>query len=125
MGSTSNRYTHRISMFKFPKELKRRKLWIQRLNQGRTVTTDFVPSVRFKLCLKHFEDSQFLISPKLAKEVGYRNFRLRLKADAVLTLLETLSQKEIGHKPKDRHSAMAISKKKIKHDASNSFNCFS
>ena len=117
--------THRMSMFKFPKELKRRKLWIQRLNRGRTVTTDFVPSVHSKLCLKHFEDSQFLISPKFAKEVGYKNFRLRLKPDAVPTLFETPGRKEIGHKPKDRHSAMTISKKKIKHEVSNSFNCFS
>lgn len=90
--------THRISMFKFPKELKRRKLWIQRLNRGRTVTEDFVPSVHSKLCLKHFEDSQFLISPKLVKEVGYRNIRLRLKPDAVPTLFETPSRNKIGHK---------------------------
>ena len=79
----------------------------------------------FQIVFEHFEDSHFLISPKFAKEVGYKNFRLRLKPDAVPTLFETPGRKEIGHKPKDRHSAMTISKKKIKHEVSNSFNCFS
>ena len=69
---------NRISMFLFPKDLKRKKIWIQRLNMGRTATTNIIPKSHSKFCFKHFDDNQFLISPKLAEAVGYKNFRFRL-----------------------------------------------
>ena len=79
---------HRISMFLFPKDLERKKIWIQLLNRGGTATTNFVPTSHSKICFKHFDDNQFLISPKIAQAVGYKNFRLRLKSDAVPTVFD-------------------------------------
>ena len=87
-GCNMDSSIHRISMFLFPKDLKRRKIRIQRLNRGRTATTNFIPKSHSKICFKHLDESQFLISPKLAEVVGYKNFRLRLKSDAVPTVFD-------------------------------------
>ena len=79
---------YRISMFLFPKDLKRRKIRIQCLNREWTTTTNFIPKSHLKICFKYFDDNQFLISPKLEEAVGYKNFRLRLKSDALPTVFD-------------------------------------
>ena len=103
----------RISMFLFPKDLKRRKIRIQRLNGGRTATTNFIPKSHLKICFKHFDDNQFLISLKLAQAVGYKNFRLRLKSDAVPTVFDFKNQRNGGLK--GRNFEKSIAKKKVQH----------
>ena len=97
-GCNMDSIIHRISMFLFPKDLKRRKIWIQRLNRGQTATTNFIPKSHSKICLKHFDDNQFLISPKLAEAVGYKNFRLRLKSDAVPMVFDFKNRRNGGLK---------------------------
>ena len=87
-GCNMDSSIHRIIVFLFPKDLKRRKIWTQLLNKGRTAKTNFIPKSHSKICFKHFDDNQFLISPKLAETVGYKNFRLRLKSDAVPTVFD-------------------------------------
>ena len=87
---------HRIIVFLFPKDLKRKKIWIQLLYMGRTATTNFIPKSLSKIYFKHFDDNQFLISPKLAEAVGYKNFRLRLKSDAVPTVFDFKNRRNGG-----------------------------
>ena len=96
-------------MFLFPKVLKRRKTWLQRLNKGQTVTMNFVPKSHLKICFKHFDDNNFLISPKLVEAVGYKNFRLQLKSEAVPTVSDFKNRRNEGLK--GRNSAKLITKK--------------
>ena len=98
---------HRISMFLFPKDLKRRKIWIQRLNKGQTATTNFIPKGHSKFCFKHFDDNQFLISPKLAEAVGYKNFRLWLKSDAMPTVFDFKNPRNGGLKGRNFEKSIA------------------
>ena len=95
--------------FLFPKDLKRRKIWIQRLNRGR----NFIPKSHSKICFKHFDDNQFLISPKLAEAVGYRDFRLGLKSDAVPTVFDFKKSKE-WRTERQKHSKTRLPKKRSK-----------
>ena len=113
-GCNKDSSIHRISMFLFPKDLKRRKIWIQRLNRGRTATTNFIPKSHLKICFKHFDDNLFLISPKLVEAVGYKNFRLRLKADSVPTVFVFKNRRNGGLK--GRNSEKSIAKKKVQHE---------
>ena len=101
-------------MFLFQRDLKRRKIPIQRLNRGRTATTNFIPKSHSKICFKHFDDNQFLISPKLAEAVDYKNFRLRLKSDAVPTVLDFKNRRNGGLK--GRNSKKSIAKNKVQHE---------
>ena len=110
-GCNMDSIIHRISMFLFPKDLKRRKIWIQCLNRGRKATTNFIPKSHSKICFKHFDDNQFLISPKLAEAFGYKNFRLRLKSDAVLTVFDFKNRRNGGLK--GRNFEISIAKKKF------------
>ena len=96
------------------KDLKRRKIWIQRLNRGQTATTNFIPKSHSKFCFKNFDDNQFLISPKLAEAVGYKNFRLRLKSDAMPTVFHFKNRRNGGLK--GRNSEKSIAKKKVQHE---------
>ena len=88
----------RISKFFISKRSKKEKIWIQCLNRARTATTNFIPKSHSKICFKHFDDNQFLISPKLAEAVGYKNFRLRLKSDAVPTVFDFKNRRNGGFK---------------------------
>ena len=117
-GCATQSGTHRISLFQFPTDQKIRKCWIDRLNRGKTATTKFVPSKHSKICMKHFDDSQFLISPKFAESIGFGQvFRVRLKPDAVPTIFDNPRKKS----SKERNSALAISKKKMKHEVGSFF----
>ena len=42
-GCNMDSSIHRINMFLFPKDLHKRKIWIQSLNRGQTATTNFIP----------------------------------------------------------------------------------
>ena len=108
-GCNTESGIHRISMFTFPKDPKRRKLWIDRLNRGQTATKTFAPNSHSKLCIKHFDDNQFIIHPTFAEQEGYGGVRrVRLKPDAVPTIFE----KPKKTAPKERPSATAILGKK-------------
>ena len=113
-GCNMDSSTYRISMFLFPKDIKRSKIWIQRLNRGRTATTNFIPQSHSKICFKHFEDNEFLISPKLAEAVSYKNFRLRLKSDAVPMVFDFKNQRNGGLK--GRNSEKSIAKTEVQHE---------
>lgn len=79
------------------------------------MTKKYVPSCHSCLCMKHFEDNQFVIGPRFAQQIGYSQpLQLRLKSDAVPTIFETP-----GKSPKkDRKSASAIAKKKLVNEVS-------
>ena len=95
-GCNMDSSIHRISVFLFPKDLKGRKIWIQLLDRGRTATTIFIPKSHSNICFKHFDDKQFLISPKLAEAVGYKNFRLWLKSETVPTVFDCKNRRNGG-----------------------------
>lgn len=112
-GCNTESGVHRISMFTFPKDPKRRKLWIDRLNRGQSATKTFAPNSHSKLCIKHFDDNQFIIHPTFAEQIGYGGVRrVRLKPDAVPTIFE----KPKKPAPKERLSAAAILGKKKKQE---------
>ena len=112
-GCNTESGVHRISMFTFPKDPKRRKLWIDRLNRGQSATKSFAPNSHSKLCIKHFDDNQFIIHPTFAEQIGYGGVRrVRLKPDAVPTIFE----KPKKPAPKERLSAAAILRKKMKQE---------
>ena len=116
-GYNMDSIIHRISMFLFPKDLKRKKNGFNVLNRGRTVTTNFIPKSHSKICFKHFYDDQFLISPKLAEAAGYKNFRLRLKSDAVPTvgLFDFKNQRNGGLKGSNFEKSIAKRKFNIRY----------
>ena len=116
-GCNTDSTVHRISLFNFPKKETdhlRRQAWINRLNRGQSATKKFAPNQHSKLCAKHFEENQFLISKRFAEEIGFNEeFRLRLKPDAVPTIFEGRNQKSVG---KERPSAAAILGKRLKQE---------
>lgn len=115
-GCNSRSEKDNVSFFQFPKDEKLKKLWIEKLNRGKTTTQQFAPTVHHKLCSKHFEDNQFKISPSLASNIGYEcNFRLRLKDEAVPTIFETSTIMTAEKRPTtERQSAKKIREKKLK-----------
>lgn len=70
-GCNTDSGTYRISMFKFPRDSKRKKQWIDRLNRGQSATKKFAPNHHSKLCMKHVDDKQFIIHPKFASDIGF------------------------------------------------------
>ena len=112
-GCNMDSSIHRISMVLFPKDLKRRKIWIQCLNGGRTATTNFIPKSHSKICFKHFDDNLLLIGPKVVEAVGYKKFRLWLKSDAVPTVFIFKNRRSGGLK--GRNSKKLIAKKRVQH----------
>ena len=88
-GCNTESGVHRISMFRFSKDKTLRKKWIQRLNRGKSATRNFAPNAHSKLCMKHFEGDQFVISPSLMAKIGFSGVgRVRLKPGAVPTIFE-------------------------------------
>lgn len=112
-GCNSRSGVDKVSFFKFPEEPKRRRLWIDRLNRGDSVSQKFAPSCHHKLCSKHFEDDQFVVSPSFAEKIGFgAKFLLRLKEDSVPSIFEWPRQKRPA--PAERRSAANIMDKKLK-----------
>ena len=121
-GCNSRSGVDRVSFFRFPKDVGLRKVWIQRLNRGESATKSFAPKYHHRLCSKHFDDSSFIISPKFAQEIGYReNFILRLKEDAVPSIFVNAEGREKRPAPAERRSASAILEKKRKLHVSYSY----
>ena len=58
--------------------------------------------------------TKFLISPKLAEAVGYKNFRLQLKSNAAPTVFDFKNQRNGGLK--GRNSEKSIARKKVQHE---------
>lgn len=115
-GCNTESGVHNISMFRFPRDPKRRKLWIDRLNRGQTATKKFEPNSHSKLCMKHFDENQFVINPKFAEQIGYGGvMRVRLKPDAVPTIFEQPKKTPA----KERPSATAIFGKKMRQEIKN------
>lgn len=115
-GCNTDSKVHRISMFGFPKKENdnlRRQAWINRLNRGQSATKKFAPTQHSKLCAKHFEEDQFRRSKSFAEEIGFKDFRLHLKPDAVPTIFENPNQKKAS---KERPSAAAIFDKRLKNE---------
>ena len=77
--------------------------------------TNFIPKSHSKIYIKHSDDNQFLISPKLAEAVGYKNFRLRLKSDVVPTVFDFKNRMNGGLK--SRNFEKSIAKRKVQHEA--------
>lgn len=113
-GCNTESGVHRISMFKFPVDSKRRKVWIDKLNRGQTATKKFAPNTHSKLCIKHFDDKQFVINPSFAEQIGYGGMRrVRLKPDAVPSIFDNPKK---TRPTKERSSAVAILGKKMKQE---------
>ena len=70
-GCNTESGVHKISMIRFPKDKTLRKKWIQRLNRGKSATRNFAPNAHSKLCMKHFDGDQFVISPSLVAKIGF------------------------------------------------------
>ena len=99
-----------ISLFKFPTDPKRKEMWIDRLNRGHTAIQKFVPSSCSRFCMKHFEDDQYSINPKLAESIGYNQIvRVKLKPDAIPKVFQNPTKQP----PRERKSALAILRKKF------------
>lgn len=114
-GCNSRSDSDKISFFQFPKDEKLRKRWIDKLNRGATSTKKFVPT-HHKLCAKHFEESEFVISVSFAESIGFsEKVRPRLKDDAVPTIFQ---YPQPGKRTCERQSATRIKEKKIKHEVS-------
>ena len=73
--------------FLFPSDPHRRKLWVTKVNrQGFKPGQLWKPSQHSRLCSDHFEDSAFVVPPKMALSMGFDIKRLRLKPDAIPTI---------------------------------------
>ena len=93
----------KVSFHQFPKDLRTRKQWIDRLNRGESAVKKFKPP-HHRLCGKHFEDNQFELSSNFASSIGYEEkIRKRLKSDAIPTIFHD-DVKQQGPKC-DRRSA--------------------
>ena len=58
--------------------------------------------------------TKFLFSPKLVEAVGYKNFRRRLKSNAVPTVFDFKNRRNGGLK--GRNSDKSIARKKVQHE---------
>ncbi|KAJ8300276.1 hypothetical protein KUTeg_021795 [Tegillarca granosa] len=55
-----------VSMFSFPKDAKRRRLWLINIKRDK-----FLPANAAKLCERHFSSDQFTMDPTTARSCGY------------------------------------------------------
>ena len=76
--------------------------------------TSFIPKSQSKICFKHFDDNQFLISPKPLEAVGYKNFKFGLKSDAVPMVFDFKNRR--NGELKGRNSEKLIVKNKVQHE---------
>jgi len=70
-------------MFSFPKDHKLRQAWISKCRRENYILTK-----HSRVCEKHFEGSDFVLSRAFAASIGYSmNFQLQLKPDAVPSII--------------------------------------
>jgi len=98
-----------VCMFRFPKDPKLKKTWVIKCRRENYVVTK-----HSKVCEKHFEDSDFVVSRAFAASVGYdMNLRLQLKPDAVPTIIpEPKSKTSSSSKRKLPRISMAWEKRR-------------
>lgn len=61
-----------VSMYRFPKDPKIRRIWIRNLRRNGFKVTEYS-----KLCARHFTPDQFTTHPALTKRCGYKKLDLR------------------------------------------------
>ena len=114
-GCNSRFDLDKISFFKFPKDEKLWKRWIDKLNTGATSTKKFV-STHHNLCEKHFEEIEFVIRVSFAESIGSNEkVRPRLKDDAMPTIFQ---YPQPATRTCERQSATIIKETKKKHAVS-------
>ena len=84
--------------------------------QGTDCNDEFYSNKSLENLFKTFEDHNFLISPKLAGVVGYKNFRLWLKSEAVPTVFDFKNRRNGGLKGRNSAKSIAKNKKKVQHE---------
>ena len=116
-GCDSRSGVSQVGFHKFPNEnddAQRRKTWVDRLNRGETATRKFKPTPHSRLCSKHFEEDQFILSQRFATEIGYvHKVQRKLKDSAVPTIFSENKQNQQTEK-RVRQSASTIQQKKLK-----------
>lgn len=84
------------SVFSFPSEPERRKLWIRNINRK-----DLDPNSKSVVCVKHFEDRFVIREDRLQHEDGSEwivaRRKLSLTCDAYPTIFENLTS-DVGEK---------------------------
>ena len=78
-----------VGLFEFPKDEKRRKVWISRIKRKK-----FRPSKTSRLCAKHFTNDQFVVDPSLAMTIGYKLRKLQLKSDVIPPIFDFEAKKK-------------------------------
>ena len=73
------------SMHSFPKNKTRLREWVRNMNR-----VQWKPTCHSKLCGRHFEERMFVISPSMARSVGYDMKSVRLREDAIPTIFDKL-----------------------------------
>lgn len=105
-----------VGLFEFPKDDKRRKVWISRIKRK-----DFNPSKTSRLCSKHFTNDQIVVDPSLAMTIGYKLKKLQLKPDAIPSIFDFESKQQecqdkvdsMKVKRKQRQSGAVAKRKRI------------
>ncbi|KAL3890116.1 hypothetical protein ACJMK2_002409 [Sinanodonta woodiana] len=102
-----------VGLFEFPKDEKRRKVWISRIKRK-----DFRLSKTSRLCAKHFTNDQFVVDPLLAMTIGYKLRKLQLKSDAIPSVFDFEVKKKgndnaDSFKRKQRQSGAVAKRKRI------------
>lgn len=67
-----------LHFFSFPKDIKRREIWIRLLRRK-----DYIWKPTHKLCSDHFDKSQYDVDPEKLARLGYPNAKAKLNDDAV------------------------------------------
>ncbi|KAM4728869.1 uncharacterized protein FYW61_011697 [Anableps anableps] len=89
-----------VSFFSFPKDPRRRKIWVDAVRRK-----DWKPTKHSKLCSDHFEESAFSVPPSLCRSIGFAPKRLQLKEDAAPSIF---------HRPDSKSAAASGAKTKRK-----------
>lgn len=83
----SNTPSERISLHKFPADLKLREKWVKQVRRTRAQWT---PTKHSVLCSEHFSEDSFEVDSAIAATFGISKKR-RLKPDAVPTIFQRQS----------------------------------
>lgn len=87
-----------VTLFYFPKEEARKKLWTLRMKRG----GKWKPSPQSRLCAQHFSDDQFRTETHDKYGRPYKVGRKTLKADAVPSLFSFVKEKAPRKPPPER-----------------------
>lgn len=90
-GLCDNTSAAGYGMFSFPKDPGLNRSWrdnMKRVKSAREPHKLWENSVFSRLCGYHFEDSCFLVSPTMAKNIGFKPGKLQLKPDAIPTIFK-------------------------------------